>query len=143
MIVADTSAILASIDASAAEHESCAHVAQHADPPMLVSHMVVAEADYLLTTRFGVVTANRFLSDVVAGAYQLSPTDEQDLQEAITVNTRYSDHALGVTDCLNVVLASRYGTVEIFTLDERHFRVVKPLAHGTAFRLLPFDQTRV
>jgi len=32
------------------------------------------------------------------------------------------------------------GTVEIATLDERHFRAVRPLAAGDAFRLLPRDR---
>jgi predicted nucleic acid-binding protein len=140
VIVADTSAILASIDASAANHEPCAHLVQHTDEPLLVSHMVVAEADYLLTTRFGVATANRFLTDVAAGGFQLVPSDEQDLEQAITVNTRYADLTLGVTDSLNVVLAARHGTVRMFTLDERHFRVVRPLAHGKAFTVLPLDE---
>ena len=33
----------------------------------------------------------------------------------------------------------RYGTIDIATLDERHFRAVRPLAGGKAFRLLPAD----
>jgi uncharacterized protein len=140
VIVADTSAILASIDASAASHQPCARLVQGTDEPLLVSHMVVTEADYLLTTRFGVATANRFLADVVAGGFQLAPTDEHDLDEAVSVNTRYADLRLGVTDSLNVVLAARHGTVRVFTLDERHFRVVRPLAHGEAFTLLPLDE---
>lgn len=140
MIIADTSAILAAIDVSAASHEPCAHFVQHADEPLLVSHMVVAEADYLLTTRFGVATANRFLTDVVAGGFQLAPSDEEDLEQAISVNTRYGELGLGVTDSLNVVLAARYGTTRVFTLDERHFRVVRPLADGKAFTLLPSDE---
>ena len=139
MIIVDTSGILASIDSNAAEHDKCAHVIRESDDSLLVSHMVVAEVDYLLTSRFGVAAANRFLSDVVTGAYQLAPSDEGDLAEAINVNTRYGDQVLGVTDCLNVVLAARYATVRILTLDERHFRVVKPLSHGPAFELLPFD----
>lgn len=142
MIIADTSAIVASVDTGAAEHEQCAHLATDVDSPMFVSHMVVAEVDYLLTKRFGVTTANRFLSDVARGGYQLARTDESDLEQAISINTRYSDQELGVTDCVNVVLAARYDTVKIFTLDERHFRVVRPLSRADAFELLPFDQSQ-
>lgn len=58
---------------------------------------------------------------------------------AVTLDTRYTDHMLGITDCMNVVLADHYRTLRIFTLDERHFRVVQPLDHGDAFQLLPFD----
>jgi hypothetical protein len=57
----------------------------------------------------------------------------------VTINVRYAEHRLGVTDCLNVVLARNYGTVKLFTLDERHYRAVRPLAHGPAFALLPKD----
>jgi hypothetical protein len=30
-------------------------------------------------------------------------------------------------------------TIEIATFDERHFRAIRPLAGGDAFRLLPLD----
>ncbi|GAA3408595.1 hypothetical protein GCM10018952_06260 [Streptosporangium vulgare] len=46
---------------------------------------------------------------------------------------------VGVTDCMNVVLAARYDTATIFTLDERHFRVITPLNGADAFTLLPAD----
>ncbi|WP_329412264.1 hypothetical protein OG563_07245 [Nocardia vinacea] len=100
MIITDTSAILASIDTSAAAHAQCVKVITESHEPLILSHMVVAETDYLLTTRFGVATANRFLSDVASGAYRLAPSNELDIAMAITINTRYSDHALGVTDCI-------------------------------------------
>ncbi|WP_406318518.1 PIN domain-containing protein [Streptosporangium sp. NBC_01639] len=139
MIIADTGAILATIDSAAAEHPACVRVFGQLRRPMLVTHMVIAETDYLLTKRFGVATANRFLSDVAQGAYTLITGEEEDINEAITVNTRYADLKLGVTDCMNVVMAARYDTATIFTLDERHFRVISPLNKADAFTLLPAD----
>jgi len=38
-----------------------------------------------------------------------------------------------------VVLAEHVGTTDIATLDDRHFRAIRPLAGGDAFRLLPRD----
>jgi predicted nucleic acid-binding protein len=38
-----------------------------------------------------------------------------------------------------VALAQHLGITDIATLDERHFRAVRPLAGGRAFRLLPTD----
>jgi hypothetical protein len=38
------------------------------------------------------------------------------------------------------VLAERLETIGVATLDERHFRAVRPLAGGQAFRLLPMDR---
>jgi hypothetical protein len=37
-----------------------------------------------------------------------------------------------------VVLAARYDTRDLLTLDERHFRKISPIQGGT-FRLLPID----
>lgn len=139
MIIADTGAILATVDSAAAEHAACVQVLSQLRRPMLITHLVIAETDYLLTKRFGVTTANRFLSDVARGAYTLVPSGEREFDDAITVNTRYEALKLGVTDCMNVVLAARYDTATIFTLDERHFRVITPLNGADAFTLLPAD----
>ena len=55
------------------------------------------------------------------------------------VAERSADAGLGLTDASLVVLAQRLGTADIATLDERHFRAVRPLAGGDTFRLLPAD----
>jgi predicted nucleic acid-binding protein len=45
--------------------------------------------------------------------------------QALAVVDRYPDQAIGVTDASLVVLAERYGTAEILTLDYRHFDVLR------------------
>ena len=49
---------------------------------------------------------------------------------------RYRDQAIGVADASIVVLADRYRTREVLTLDHRHFGVLRPLSGGR-FKLLP------
>jgi predicted nucleic acid-binding protein len=49
---------------------------------------------------------------------------------------RYADQSIGVADASNVVLAERYRTRTIVTLDRRHFDVLRPLSGGR-FRILP------
>ncbi len=46
---------------------------------------------------------------------------------------------IGLADASVVVLAERYGTYDILTLDERHFRAMRPLTGRRSFRLLPAD----
>lgn len=55
------------------------------------------------------------------------------------VAERDADTRLGLADASLVALAERLATIDIATLDERHFRAVRPLANGKAFRLLPAD----
>ena len=57
----------------------------------------------------------------------------------IAVAKRHESIELGLADASLVVLAARMQTVDIATLDERHFRTLKPLSRGKAFRLPPAD----
>jgi predicted nucleic acid-binding protein len=49
-----------------------------------------------------------------------------------------SDLGIGLTDASLVVLADRYRTNRILTLNERPFRALEPLGGGS-FELLPAD----
>ena len=51
---------------------------------------------------------------------------------------RYQEMRIGLTDASLVVLAARYATTRLLTLDERHFRAIRPL-RGDAFTILPAD----
>jgi predicted nucleic acid-binding protein len=61
---------------------------------------------------------------------------------AVKVANKYAASRLGLADASLVVLADHLGTIDIATLDERHFRAVRPLSGGKAFRLLPADAGR-
>jgi predicted nucleic acid-binding protein len=52
---------------------------------------------------------------------------------------KYRALGIGLTDASIAVLASRYGTFDVLTLDERHFRAIRP-APRKHFRILPADR---
>jgi predicted nucleic acid-binding protein len=56
--------------------------------------------------------------------------------EAARLIRRYHDQDIGITDASLAVLARRYGTRTILTLDRRHFGVIRPL-DGGRFKLIP------
>ena len=78
------------------------------------------------------------LEELASPGYLLAPFNGQDLALARNVIARYRDLGIGLTDASLVVLAERYRTDEILTLDERHFRVLSTRS-GRPFRLLPAD----
>jgi uncharacterized protein len=82
----------------------------------------------------------RVLAEVASGAYRLAPFNADDVAAAATVVERYRDQNIGLTDASVVVLGLRHETNRLLTLDERHFRVVRPLQRFRSFRLLPFDE---
>lgn len=138
MIVLDTSGLLAAIDASQRHHAAAAAVLRASDGPLLLSPFVLAELDYLLATRVSARAAAALLDQVADGAYRLEPVARGDIARCAQIIDRYRDLELGVADASLVVLAERYRTNKILTLDERHFRAVMGPG-GRPFRILPAD----
>lgn len=100
---------------------------------------MLAELDYLLATRVSPQAAVELLRDVEAGAYELAWFTAEDTGSAATVIDRYADLQLGLADASVVVLADRYETDRVLTLDQRHFRALATMS-GDTFTLLPADE---
>jgi predicted nucleic acid-binding protein len=138
LIVLDASGLFAALDRDEPDHEA-ARAALEADPgPLILSPFVLAELDYLLIRELGIEFELSVLREVAAGAYTLAPFDEDAVGEAEAVARRYADLRIGLADASAVVLAGRYGTNRILTLDERHFRALRTPT-GRAFEILPAD----
>ena len=138
MIVLDASGLFAALDRDEPDHEA-ARAALEADPgPLILSPFVLAELDYLLIRELGIEFELSVLREVAAGAYTLAPFDEDAVGEAEAVARRYADVRIGLAGASAVVLAGRYGTNRILTLDERHFRALRTPT-GRAFEILPAD----
>ena len=138
MIVLDTSGLLAAIDSDQRFHEPAREALDNAGGPLLISPFVLAELDYLLTTRVGKNAELSLLGEIERGAYRLEPFSAADVGEARRLIERYANLGLGPADASNVVLARRHDTLDILTLDERHFRALSGPG-GRPFRLLPVD----
>ena len=139
MLILDTSGLLAAIDAGQRMHEACREAVEGAVGPLFLSPFVLAELDYLLAAAVGVEAELALLAEVARGSYRLEPFSLLDVSEARTVMEQYAGFGdVGLADASNVVLARRYDTTDILTLDERHFRTLRG-ARGLPFRLLPAD----
>ena len=130
--------MLAALDYDQRFHGAAARTVADHDGPLLLSPFVLAELDYLLSTRVGWDAGVALLGEVGRGTYRLEPFSEDDVAEAVGVIEDYADLGLGLADASNVVLAKRHDTPDILTLDERHFRVLRG-PRDRPFRLLPVD----
>lgn len=144
-VVVDTSGLIAAVnDRSPSHRETKALLNElrgRSDAVrLMISPFVLAEADYLLSVRDRRPdVALEVLREVARGAYHLEPFGAEDLDRAADVMERYADLSVGLTDAANVVLAERHITLDMLTLDERHFRVLRGPG-GESFRLLPADR---
>ena len=138
MIVVDTSIIVAYMNAADDFHAAVAGWLDGADEDLATTPLIIAEVDYLVGARGGPTARRALYRDLAAGAYLVEWWPGA-MASVVKIAGRYADTGLGLADASLVALAERIGTIEIATLDERHFRAVRPLAGGKAFRLLPAD----
>lgn len=134
-VIVDTSALLAFFDASEPDHGAVSEVFAAADA-LVVSPYVVAELDYLVATRHGMDSELAVLDELAGGAWDLAAFGEEELRRARGVIASYKDQEIGVADASSVVLAERYRTRTIASLDHRHFDVLRSL-DGGYFEVLP------
>lgn len=138
MILLDTSGLFAALVSDQPGHASTRRALASQRRPGLLSPFVLAELAYLLASRGGVDAELALLREVARGAYELVSFLQADVGRAAAVVEQYRDLGIGLTDASLVVLAARYRTKRLLTLDERHFRAVRPL-DGGEFELLPAD----
>lgn len=135
-MIVDTSALLAYFDRSEPDHAAVASAINDSDEALVVSPYVIAELDYLVATRVGVDAQLAVLRELSGGAWELADFTAVDVQQAAIIVKKYRDQNIGMADASNVILAQRYKTRSIATLDHRHFTVLRPL-DGGRFTLRP------
>ena len=138
MILVDTSGLLAALFVDQRRHDECARVLSDADGPLVLSPFVLAELDYLIAKLAGEPVERELLAEVARGAYQLAEVDARDVEEARGVIERHEGLGIGLADAITVVLSRRLGCLDVLTLDERHFRVLRGFKNRP-FRVLPAD----
>ncbi len=138
MILLDTSGFLAAQAPDQRRHEACAAVLRDAKGPFVLSPFILAELDDLVGKLLGIDGETRLLAEVVRKAYLHAPFHDRDIEQARQVIDRYRELGIGLADASLVVLSRRYSTLDILSLDERHFRVLTG-AGREPFRLLPAD----
>jgi hypothetical protein len=136
VIVADTGAMLALIDADD-HHHSAIRDLYEADPDAwILPWAVLPEVDYLLLAHVSARAEEAFVADLASGLYGVEWGEEADLTRARELCTRYRALRLGLVDGVVVAITERLGAEAIATLDLRHFGA---LAIRGRPRLLPRD----
>ena len=138
-LICDTGGIYAIHDASDNHHHAVKAVVQKEKGPLLLPVILLAEIDFLLTRRLGVAASLDFLESVRQGAFTLVTFSDQDLARCYEIIEKYHDLDIGIADASVVATAERLSIQRLLTVDERHFRVLKP-RNFPNFILLPADQ---
>ncbi len=124
MIVADTGAIVALIDADDEHHEVMAAEFDR-DPNWILPWAILPEVDYLLLTHVGEHAEQLFVRDIADGAYTLEWNEPGDFARAHELCGKYASLRLGLVDAVVIAVAERLRPDAIATLDVRDFGAVK------------------
>jgi predicted nucleic acid-binding protein len=136
VLICDTSGLLAYFDRQEPDHGQVRRTVDGDMGPFVVSPYVLAELDHLLATRRGTRAELAALTELSGGAWELPALEVADVRRARDLIDRCVDQEIGLTDASLVVLAGRYRTDRVLTLDRRHFSVLRTVGGG-AFSLLP------
>src|ERR1700683_3153576 len=115
IVVADTSAIIATSDRNARESAACREVLQQAGT-VIISPLVLTEVAHLAKARFGSRARTAIIDFVIAQArqtrFQIPETGIEILDTARLVQKQYAslDLELDLADAVNGELAAQYRT---------------------------------
>jgi predicted nucleic acid-binding protein len=135
-LILDTGPLYASLDRSDADYAACRKLIETTAEPLVIPAPVLVEVDYWIHARLhpGVLVA--LLDDIAAGAYEVEDLQEMDYQRVRELCDRYADADLGFVDAAVLAITERLNESKLATLDQRHFRMVRP-RHVDSLLLLP------
>lgn len=136
MIVADTGAVLALLDAGERHHRVLRRLFEAAPDDWLLPWAILPEVDYLAAAHIGNDVALAFLADIAEGAFAVEWGSEADLVRAEELARRHKTLKIGLVDAVVMAVAERLEAETIATLDIRHFAAVRLKG---APRLIPRD----
>jgi predicted nucleic acid-binding protein len=138
MIVADTGGILALLDRKDRHHQAVRELFEREGGLWILPWAILPEVDYLAARHLGPDVARAFVEDVRDGHFRLDANAARDLPRATALLERYRDLRIGLVDAVVIAQAERHRATTIVTLDERHFRTIRPNTPKPP-RLFPLD----
>lgn len=136
MLIVDAGPLYAAAARRDKHHERSVELLSRAPRPLLVPALVLTEVSYLLADRIGAHAELAFARSLAGGELVVEPVLDSDWSRISDLMEQYLDLPLGMVDASVVALAERRELEVIATLDQRHFRAVRP-QHVEAFTLVP------
>lgn len=124
MIVADTGAIVALVDADDRHHAALRRLFETSPDDWILPWAILPEVDYLLAEHVSARARERFSGDLASGAWAIEWGDPADLVRAEEISRRHRGLRLGLVDSVVMAVAERRRADAIATLDLRHFGAV-------------------
>ncbi|MGK2965046.1 MAG: type II toxin-antitoxin system VapC family toxin [Tepidiformaceae bacterium] len=134
--IVDSGPLIAALDRNDPDHARCLRVLQEYSGRLVIPALCVAEVTHFAGRRMGPAVEADFIAALPT--MEIECPASEDWGRMAELVRLYADWPLGTVDASVITLSERLGTDTIVTLDERHFRAVRP-GHVPQFTLLPSD----
>jgi predicted nucleic acid-binding protein len=135
-VIIDTSVLYALVDANDTAHERSRQALGAELEAVIVPQPTLPEVCYLIGSRLGPTREAEFVRLLAESDWRLEPLTDADLPRAADLMQSYADARIGFVDASIIATAERLGVARVYTLDRRHFGLVRP-RHVDSFTLLP------
>ena len=127
-VLVDAGPLVALIDKGDQHHARCVEALRLLRVPLMTVWPALTEAIYLLGDSWPAQAA--LWEMVETGAVELLPLDAGDLRRMAELMEKYRDLPMDLADAALVRVAERERIRQVFTLDQRDFRVYRPAGLG-------------
>jgi len=134
LTLVDTGPLVALLDRSDPHHAACVKAAAGLPPELSTVWPALTEALYLLSDL--PAAQDRLWNLLLSGRLDIATLDSPDLPRIDALMRKYRDLPLDLADAALIRVAERERCARIFTLDRRHFSIVRP-RHRKTFELVP------
>lgn len=121
MIVADTGAVVALIDADDRHHGTLRRLFEDDSAAWVLPAAILPEVDHLVSSRLGPSVARLFRRDLTDGGFVVEWGTDVDLARAVALDEGHGDLQLGLVDTMVMAVAERLNARAVATLDLRDF----------------------
>lgn len=137
-IVVDTGPLIAMVNARDDHHAAVRMwLASAASRDLLIPSLVLTEVCQYIEKHLGGIAEAAFIESLLASPqFAIYHPLNDDFSRMAVLMRQYADWPLGIADAAVVATAERVKTMEVATIDRRHFEHVKPV-HVSHFTIYP------
>ncbi len=107
-----------------------------AEPQPLLPDIVLPELAYMVLREPGYSVSVSFLNSVTKGEIMMAKMTVKDIVRTSEILKKYADSRVDFVDCAIVAMSERLNIQRILTVDQRHFRLFRPL-HCSRLTVIP------
>lgn len=136
-LLIDSGFLFATLDRSDSNHKRVAELLSNLpEEDLILPTPVLVEVTYLLSAKLGHKQMCQFIATLEGSPIQFEAIAKSDIRRIYELLNQYSDLKLDFVDASITALAERLNIRQILTVDQRDFRVIRPM-HCDYFEILP------